>query len=319
MTDVLGIDSGGTKTFAARANRDGEVTFWYEGKGLDPTGAGDADAALRETLALCGSPEMATIGLPFHGEIDRISLQQIATSESVLGSGARVVNDVAVAHLGAFAGGHGVLILAGTGSMAWAVGPKGTHRIGGFGHLFGDEGSAYWIGRKALAAASFEIDGRRENTGFASALCAAIGIVPADLIAWTYGHEESRPAIASVALLVSSLASQGQSVASEILSSAGDTIGDLGVTARVAAGLSIESPWAQAGSVFNDPIVASATASKMKSAPTASRLSPVGGAVLDAARRNGWDITDQWIETLRTSLLSAQNHALKATMPRDAS
>jgi N-acetylglucosamine kinase len=193
--------------------------------------------------------------------------------------------------------------------MAWAVGPKGTHRVGGFGHLFGDEGSAYWIGCKALAAASLEIDGRRDDTGFANALCAVIGTNTADLIAWTYGHDDSRPAIASVARSVSVLASQGYSVAQGILSDAGEAVGILGITASRAAGLNRDAPWAHAGSVFNDTIFAETTASKMKSKAMPSRLPPVGGAVLDAAQRNGWDVTDRWIGTLGASIKSAQHRS----------
>ena len=69
------------------------------------------------------------------------------------------MNDVEAAFVGAFAGRPGVLLLAGTGSMAW--GSDGTRQVrtGGWGEGFGDEGSAYWIGRRALGLASQALDG----------------------------------------------------------------------------------------------------------------------------------------------------------------
>ena len=61
MTDeVLGVDSGGTKTLAARANSRGVVTFWNVGSGLDPTSDTNSDAALRSLLEECGSPSGTT-------------------------------------------------------------------------------------------------------------------------------------------------------------------------------------------------------------------------------------------------------------------
>ena len=64
----------------------------------------------------------------------------------------RVLPDLELAHAAAFAGGSGVLVLAGTGSVALAQGRDGKlRRAGGWGPLLGDEGSAFWIGKRALA------------------------------------------------------------------------------------------------------------------------------------------------------------------------
>ena len=65
----------------------------------------------------------------------------------------RVISDVEAAHRGAFGGGPGVLVLAGTGSIALGHDGHGRwERAGGLGPLLGDEGSAFWIGRQWLAA-----------------------------------------------------------------------------------------------------------------------------------------------------------------------
>lgn len=61
---------------------------------------------------------------------------------------AHVAPDFEVAHLACFGGGAGVILVASTGSVAWAVGPKGSARAGGWGPLHGDEGSGFWLGRE---------------------------------------------------------------------------------------------------------------------------------------------------------------------------
>ena len=62
----------------------------------------------------------------------------------------RVLPDYEIAHLAAFGEGPGVVLVASTGSAAFARGPKGrTQRAGGYGPLLGDEGSGFWLGREA--------------------------------------------------------------------------------------------------------------------------------------------------------------------------
>jgi glucosamine kinase len=71
--------------------------------------------------------------------------------------------DMATAHIGALAGEPGVVISAGTGTVALGVGPDGSaSRVDGWGYLFGDDGSAFDIGRAAIALAMRHLDGRAE-------------------------------------------------------------------------------------------------------------------------------------------------------------
>ena len=60
----------------------------------------------------------------------------------------RVAADFEIAHLAVFGGRPGLLLVASTGSVAWAVGPKGSARAGGWGPYHGDEGSGFWLGRE---------------------------------------------------------------------------------------------------------------------------------------------------------------------------
>src|SRR3954463_4662456 len=71
-----------------------------------------------------------------------------------------VTNDAVTAHLGALAGEPGVVIVAGTGAIALAVGEHEVARADGWGTRLGDDGGGYWIGRAGLAAALRAHDGR---------------------------------------------------------------------------------------------------------------------------------------------------------------
>jgi glucosamine kinase len=307
MSTVLGVDAGGTKTLAALVDASGAVLDFTRSAGLDPTHAQNGEAELDDFLlglvpADAVAPEAATIGLPFHGEIATITAMQQSRVNHRLGDGARACNDVEIAHIGAFLGGDGVLCLAGTGSMAWAKGPAGTARSGGFGDLFGDEGSAFWIGQRALALLSREMDNRRPKSAFGAGLIEALGISNTGVIDWVYAQANPRVAIASVAPHVSTLAAAGHADAAAILR---DAAAELAATLRAAAhtaGLAAPTPLAIAGSAFRDSILRAELARLTGTDPIPGRLPPVGGAVLDAARRAGWAIDAAWVSKLASEL-----------------
>ncbi|MFF4620257.1 BadF/BadG/BcrA/BcrD ATPase family protein [Nonomuraea jabiensis] len=72
-----------------------------------------------------------------------------------------ITTDVVTSHAGAFAGGDGVVLAAGTGAIALGVG-DGIRQVDGWGYLYGDAGSGFWIGRRGLDAAFRGFDGRAE-------------------------------------------------------------------------------------------------------------------------------------------------------------
>jgi N-acetylglucosamine kinase-like BadF-type ATPase len=309
MTFVLGLDSGGTKTRAVHVAQDGSVIWHRRFDGIDPTDGPSAQDPLGTILAQCGTPVAATLGLPYHGEIATVSAQQTRIATGILGLQTQVRNDVDLAHLGAFSGLDGVLILAGTGSMAWARGPAGVARAGGYGDLIGDEGSAFWIGQEALRLTAMQIDGRAADTGFAEAVCKRIGITPDQLIDWVYTRPKPRVAIAALAFDVSALSTQGHHDARAILLAAADALYRAARAARKRAGLDPTCRWSVAGGVLADPVVADAIAVAMRRPADPARLSPVGGAALDAARRAGWQISDRWIACLSAGLAEFESSA----------
>lgn len=299
MTKVLGIDGGGTKTDAAVVDAEGRVVWRERVGGLDPTAGPEWEGVLETLCQKAGPVEHAALGLPYHGEIREISQRQQQVAERLFGTSVTVANDVALAFEGALAGGDGVLVLAGTGSMAWARGPAGTHRVGGWGDLFGDEGSAYWIGREALAQISRELDGREDGTGFVAAMLHRIGIGPGELSAWAYGPE-SRARIAGLAAEVSALSLSGDAVAGAVMQAAGEELGLLGQTAARLCGT--EGRWSFAGGVMADPTVMATLTAAMGCPPLPPVLPPVGGAVLAAAKAAGWATGSTFLHRLKQEL-----------------
>lgn len=81
-----------------------------------------------------------------------------------------IFNDAEIALMGALDGEDGILIIAGTGSIGYAKVNNSIHRVGGWGYMLGDEGSAYWIARKLLQIFTQQSDGRMAKTALYEAL-----------------------------------------------------------------------------------------------------------------------------------------------------
>lgn len=165
----LGVDSGGTKTRAMAVDGQGRPIFQglYPSLYLPALGEEATRANLEALRAdLPEPPAGVVLGLGGYGEAASWDQAYRRVAREVFGPRVRLVllNDVELAWWGAFEGGPGVVVVGGTGSMAYGRGPGGSGRAGGFGPLFGDEGSAYWIGLEALRRASWAVDGRASPT-----------------------------------------------------------------------------------------------------------------------------------------------------------
>ena len=172
MTDelILGIDGGGSKVLVALADRTGRILRSSRGGGVNPMDNPNWRQELEKHLQpFLKERQLAAVAaaLPAYGEVARLSeLSAKRSGKPFRLCATEVLNDVDAAHLGAFAGEPGILILSGTGSMAWARDETGTSsRVGGWGDVIGDEGSSHWIGRRALGLVSQSLDGRARTHG----------------------------------------------------------------------------------------------------------------------------------------------------------
>jgi N-acetylmuramic acid 6-phosphate etherase len=241
----IGVDGGGTRATAALADGDGAVFYREVGSaGIVRTDSAAAAAAVvadlaRTLLGKVGSARAATLccGLAGAGrmaERDAVRAQLEATG---VAAHVLVVGDAEAAMADAFDGEAGVLLIAGTGSIAWANAQDGnTVRVGGWGQLLGDEGSGYAIGLAGLRAVVRAVDGRDPPTPLQAELLAAAGIPEIeDLVRFT--ERATKSAIAALAPALIRCAAAGDPVAAAIRDSAVHELALLGATAAARARL----------------------------------------------------------------------------------
>jgi glucosamine kinase len=225
---VIGIDGGGSKTHAMVADEQGRTIAETVGPG-SAVRPGRAEHSanviaevVRDALASCEmthvTPRVLSIGVAGAGrETERNELWQALVSRD-LAVELVIHSDFSIALDDAFADGPGVLLISGTGSVAFGRGPTGaTSRCGGWGPVCGDEGSGAWIGRRALSVVTAAADGREPETALTGAILTAAQInETSDLIGWAANAAPAQ--LASLAPVVLSVADAGDLRANAIVS-----------------------------------------------------------------------------------------------------
>lgn len=229
MKHYLGIDGGGTRTTIALADEAGVELCRRTGSAgiVDPrwplAAAESVLRLVREVLAQAGVKppvEALCAGLAGTGDPEGRDAVQRALEGARVARRVVVCSDGEIALEGALLGRPGVLLVAGTGSVAWGRGEDGRmERCGGWGMIAGDEGSAYWLGREALRAALRAYDGRGEKTSLLSRVLelAGAGLVE-ELPRWAGRAEKGE--IAALAQEVVRAAEAGDAVAASLVNQA---------------------------------------------------------------------------------------------------
>ena len=137
-----------------------------------------------------------------------------------------VVNDALIALTAGARDAPAIVIIAGTGSIAYGRNATGeAARAGGWGHMIGDEGSGYWIGREALSAVMRASDGRGPATRLTAAILAQLNLNDESrLPRIVYDREVPRVTVAAMGPIVQDAADQGDAVARRILERAADEL-----------------------------------------------------------------------------------------------
>ncbi|WP_339765046.1 BadF/BadG/BcrA/BcrD ATPase family protein [uncultured Hoeflea sp.] len=311
MTEWVGaVDGGGSKTATALLSSEGELIRLPSANGCNPLDNPAWSNVLAQVMTQITESRddvgVVTMGMPGFGEIADFDHAVSQTIVDLLADRALVLNDVEMAFHGAFPDGQGILLLAGTGSMAIGGGPLGLVRVGGWGNHFGDEGSAHWIGRSALSLASREIDGRLAQTGFAAELCAEMDLDPSKnalaFMGWIAGQSHARSAIAALSQIVDRLARRGNPTARSLLEDAGRLLVEHLDAAGNLAGLGPDTAWSAVGSVFESDTVITSVRTMTDRSPVSAQLPPLGGGLLLAARKAGWPTDQPFIEKLARQL-----------------
>jgi N-acetylglucosamine kinase-like BadF-type ATPase len=198
---VLGLDAGGTKTVCLLADEDGTVVSMARrgGANLQAAGELEVEKVLYEVMedALAGTeitPAAICLGIagvdrPDDAQVVRAIMRRIGYKARVL-----IVNDALVALEAGAPGEPGVVIISGTGSIAYGRNASGeAARSGGWGYVLGDEGSGYWIGRAALRAVLREADQRGPRTALTPMLLAHFQVAQAQGLIHEVYHGNMKP------------------------------------------------------------------------------------------------------------------------------
>jgi glucosamine kinase len=245
---LLGIDAGGSGTRVVLLER-GQVAELASGPPMNAL-LTDGIAEQLERIIRDAAPDAVGIGLPGLRSVHAVELARALRERA--GCPVLLTGDGETARAGAFLGGPGVAVIAGTGSAA--VGWDGSCSVlaGGRGFLLGDEGSAYWIGRAAAVAALRWEDGMGGSAALCQAVLGATGVTLEKLIAKVNTNPSERSVLTVLAPVVTALAPTDPA-ALRIVEDAADHLAEL--AQAVLARLDGPVPVAGMGGVFRSPLI----------------------------------------------------------------
>lgn len=233
MDVILAIDGGGSRTRCIAFNENGNVFGSGESGPSNHlliesrTVAASIKTAISDALTSSNKTSddvslvaagLAGVDYDGSGEAEMRELFRDLGYKNTL-----IEGDMVIAHAGALAGEPGVLALAGTGSSVLGIGPSGKRvKVGGWGPIYGDEGSAYRIGQSALRAAACGFDGRGPGTGLTDAIVNAMGLTRfKESVEAIYVKEMEPREIALLSKTAYTVAQAGDEVARKIFETAG--------------------------------------------------------------------------------------------------
>lgn len=321
---ILAVDAGGSTTRCVVVGEDGAVQGFGRGGPANHILSGweTARESLRQaTAAALGGAgagiDVAVVGSAGVGpngeghEIVESLLAELVPGAAVV----RATGDMVTAFWGALSVPVGVVVSAGTGSVCFGRNAAGaTCQVGGWGHIMGDEGSAYDIAVQALRAVARAADGRAAPTALAAGLGAVLGGDQAlHLAARVYGEPLNRDQIAALAVAVAAVARDGDATAQDILRRAGEELGWAAAAALRTLGL-LEVPVAvsfagavfEAGDMVRQPFAATIAAANARARVERPLLPPVGGAVRLAMAELGLRVEAAQVERLRAELATCR-------------
>lgn len=219
---VLAIDGGGTSCRALLCDSTGKVLgYAQEGPvNYHSVGVNETRSTLNRLLRLLPDRPKAVAAAVFgfagldtarDREVLHALADHVLTDAGIKAGMLLVENDGMLTLTGTVGSSDGLLVIAGTGSIACGIAQDGRRvRVGGWGSRAGDEGSGYDIGIRALRHILRAADGREKPSGISTAILQEKGMADVEeLINWLYSPECSVNAVAALAPAVFSLAERG--------------------------------------------------------------------------------------------------------------
>ncbi len=322
---ILGLDCGGTSSQALLTTVDGRVLGHGQGGPANYTvdGLDGVVSSVLEGTSQClkqAGLESSTLheqgvvlALGVSGAGRETEVAEIKKGFEDLGFKHVVVrHDAHISLLGALGGADGVVVISGTGSIAYGLRNEQSSRVGGWGFLLGDEGGSFWIALRALQQVMWGHDGRKNvDEDLFEAACDYFKISKADqLVPIVYRTPLNRGFIGGFSRKVTSLADHGHNLSRTILAQAGRELGHLATAALTELRLLNSSgKVAACGGVFaaGDWILSPMQERILQSAPnqklTLPEFMPEVGAVLLGAKQISLDM-ESILTQLRQSFTS---------------
>jgi N-acetylglucosamine kinase-like BadF-type ATPase len=322
MNLILAIDGGGSRTRCLAIDRHGQVLGHAQGGPSNHllVAADVVRRSLTETIN-----QTLTSGGLNHGDVvcvsaglagvdfDGVGAPAMEELLSELGFDHAVVNgDMVVAHCGALVMQEGVVALAGTGSAILGVGSNGERvKVGGWGPVYGDEGSAYRIGQMSLRAAARDYDGRGPATELKQALLNFLGISEfRETVARVYVKGMEPRQIAALSSVAYETAVAGDEVARAIFLTAAEELAEGVETAIRQLGLGAETRVSYQGAVLETCALVRDRFEEVLGGRfpgisiVAPKFEPVIGAYLLGRKALDWATDESVVNTLECSFAS---------------
>lgn len=299
MTYYAGIDGGQSSTDAVIADENGKILGRGSAGPSDEVGQGPGSTRLHDALHDALSDAMQHAALPPDTRFASIVAGISGYEGRVQGKmpelpadDFQIVHDSENAHAGALDGAAGVVVIAGTGSIAFARNERGGSALtGGWGYLFGDEGSAFWLASTALADAMRDADASEANELAARALTYFQQPSLRALSRSFYLNRISRAQIASFATAVIEAAERGDEAAERYIRDGAQALVTLAMRAMAQTGMNSANVAFIGGMTRSATYSGEISESMKRLIPQAERVLPrydaaVGSLIL-AYRRNG--------------------------------
>lgn len=224
---IAGIDAGGSKTECIIVDSEEEKIITraqtgaanYQVVGLE-SACREIKNALTEAKNKAGISRLKAVGIGLAGagreeDLDKIEaeMKKIMNTKNIF-----FTNDAQIALLGATGGRKGIVLIAGTGSIAYGLKKNGDNiRSGGWGPIIGDEGSGFWIGIEAVKKAVRAEEGRAEKTELNNLILEHLNFSKLEeIIPFIYQQQLPRQKIAALAPEIFASAQNGDKTAAEI-------------------------------------------------------------------------------------------------------
>lgn len=266
----IGVDGGGSKTKVIVLNAEFEQIVFKEYGSLHymQVGIEGIETIIKDISNYVDDCDTIVIGMPMYGEVAKVD-KELDEVVSKYFPQAVIVNDVFNGWAGSLACCDGINVVSGTGTIAICVSDNNSTIVGGFGHVFGDEGSGYWIGRETLSLYSKQLDGRLPKTVLFDL------ITELEFKNLNFGFDSSRDEIAKYGIICNEAANNGCRYCKDVLVRAANEL------TLLVQRFSNEYIVSYSGSVFNSEIVKENFISNLNCFKIVEPvLSPVLGSVL---------------------------------------